>query len=77
MYMSVLISVQHICLYLLPNVFMDLMSRVFQQYLVQFVIVFVNNTLVYSRNVQQLEEEQKLRTLLKTLREEKPNIQKV
>ena len=36
-----------------PTAFMDLMHRVFQPYLDQFVVVFVNDILIYS----QLEEE--------------------
>ena len=32
-----------------PTVFMDLMNRVFHPYLGQFVIVFINDILIYSR----------------------------
>ena len=32
-----------------PAAFMDLMNRVFQPYLNRFVIVFIDNTLVYSK----------------------------
>ena len=47
--------------------FMDLMHRVFQPYLDQFVVVFVDNILIYS----QFEEEHKdnLRIVLQALRE--------
>ena len=33
-----------------PAAFMDLMNRVFKQYLDKFVIVFIDDILVYSRN---------------------------
>ena len=33
-----------------PMVFMDLMNRVFLSYLDSFVIVFIDNILVYSKN---------------------------
>ena len=33
-----------------PTAFMDLMNRVFQPYLDQFVMVFIDDILVYSRN---------------------------
>ena len=50
-----------------PTASMDLMHRVFQPYLDQFVVVFVDNILIYS----QYEEEHKdhLRIVLQTLRE--------
>ncbi len=34
-----------------PAAFMDLMNRVFQPFLDQFVVVFIDNILVYSRSV--------------------------
>ena len=49
--------------------FMDLMNRVFQPYLDQFVMVFIDDILVYSRDEQ--EREQHLKIVLQTLREKK------
>ena len=45
-----------------PATFMALMNKVFQPYLDKFVIVFIDNILVYSRNKE--EHEQHLRILL-------------
>ena len=50
-----------------PAAFMDLMNRVFQPYLDQFVVVFIDDILVYSKDVQ--EHEQHLRIVLLILRE--------
>ena len=50
-----------------PATFMDLMNRVFNQYLDQFVIVFVDDILVYSSSKE--EHAQHLRIVLQTLRE--------
>ena len=47
--------------------FMDLMNQVFRPYLDQFVVVFINDILVYSKNEQK--QEQHLRIILQTLRE--------
>ena len=47
--------------------FMDLMNRVFQPYLDQFVVVFIDDILVYSKDTQ--EHEQHLRIVLQILRE--------
>ncbi|XP_022855735.1 uncharacterized protein LOC111376953 [Olea europaea var. sylvestris] len=52
-----------------PAVFTDLMNKVFHQYLDQFVIVFIDNILVYSKDKKQHEEQ--LRIVLETLRKEK------
>ena len=42
--------VMSFCLTNAPATFMDLMNRVFQSYLDSFVIVFIDDTLVYSKN---------------------------
>ena len=46
--------------------FMDLMNKVFHPYLDQFVVVFINDILVYSRNAK--EHAFQLRIVLQTLR---------
>ncbi|XP_041995662.1 uncharacterized protein LOC121745773 [Salvia splendens] len=50
-------------------VFMDLMNRVFHPYLDKFVLVFIDDVLIYSKNEK--EHEEHLRTTLETLRAEK------
>ena len=50
-----------------PIAFMDLMNRVFRPNLDQFVVVFIYDILVYSKNEE--EHEQHLRIVLHTLRE--------
>ena len=50
-----------------PAAFMDLMNRVFQPYLDRFVIVFIDDILVYSGSSE--EHSEHLRILLQTLRE--------
>ena len=50
-----------------PTAFMDLMNRVFQPYLDRFVIVFINDILVYSGISE--EHSEHLRIVLQTLRE--------
>ena len=47
--------------------FMDLMNMVFHPYLDQFVVVFIDDILVYSKDA--LEHEHHLRIVLQTLRE--------
>ena len=47
--------------------FMNLMNRVFQPYLDQFVVVFIDDILVYSKDAQ--EHEQHFRIVLQILRE--------
>ena len=50
-------------------VFVDLMNRVFKSFLDHFVIVFIDDILVYSKSKE--EHEQHLRLALQTLREHK------
>ncbi|KAL0295738.1 UNVERIFIED_CONTAM: Transposon Tf2-12 polyprotein [Sesamum calycinum] len=50
-----------------PAAFMALMNRTFQEYLDQFVIVFIDDILVYSKNRE--EHEQHLRIVLQILKE--------
>ena len=50
-----------------PAAFMDSMNRVFRLYLDRFVIVFINDILVYSRS--ELEHERHLDSVLQTLRQ--------
>ena len=50
-----------------PSAFMDLMNRVFQPYLDRFVIVFIDDILVYSSSSE--EHSEHLRIVLQTLRE--------
>jgi hypothetical protein len=50
-----------------PSVFMDLMNRVFHMYLYLFVVVFVDDILIYSTNHQ--EDGEHLKTVLNVLRE--------
>jgi hypothetical protein len=52
-----------------PSVFMELMNRVFQEYLESFVVVFINDILVYSAN--HVKREEHLRTVMEKLRENK------
>ena len=49
-----------------PAVFMDLMNKIFKKYLDKFVIVFIDNILVYSKTREKHEEH--LRMVLETLR---------
>ena len=51
-----------------PAAFMALMNRVFQPYLDRFVIVFIDDILVYSRSAE--EHADHLRTVLRTLQEQ-------
>jgi hypothetical protein len=50
-----------------PTMFMDLMNRVFRPYLDSFVVIFIDDILVYSSSDQ--EHEQHLGLILQTLRE--------
>ena len=49
--------------------FMDLMNRVFPPYLDQFVVISIDDILVYSQDAQ--EHEQHLKIVLQMLRENK------
>nr|GEU35719.1 hypothetical protein [Tanacetum cinerariifolium] len=55
-----------------PVVFMDLMNRVCKPYLDKFVIVFIDDILIYSKNEK--EDEEHLKTILGLLKEEKLGI---
>ena len=50
-----------------PAAFIDLMHRVFQPYLYKFMVVFVNDILIYSQSEE--EHEDHLRIVLQALRE--------
>ncbi|KAL0539511.1 hypothetical protein IC582_023726 [Cucumis melo] len=52
-----------------PVVFMDLMNRVFKDFLDTFVIVFIDDILVYSK--AEVEHEEHLHKVLETLRANK------
>ncbi|GJY42798.1 zinc finger, CCHC-type, retrotransposon gag domain protein [Tanacetum coccineum] len=52
-----------------PAVFMDLMNRIFHEYLDKFVIVFIDDILVYSKSKE--EHERHLRIVLEILRQKK------
>ena len=50
-----------------PAAFMDIMNRIFQPYLDKFVVMFIDDILVYSKDKE--EHEEHLRTILQPLRE--------
>ena len=50
-----------------PAIFMDLMNRVFKEYLDQFMVLFVDDILIYSKTPE--EHAQHLRIALQMLRE--------
>ena len=50
-----------------PAVIMDLMNKIFQPYLDHFVVVFINDILIYSKSEE--EHEKHLRIMLQILRE--------
>ncbi|GJV16120.1 putative reverse transcriptase domain-containing protein [Tanacetum coccineum] len=51
-----------------PAIFMDLMNRVCKPYLDKFVIVFIDDILIYSRNEK--EHEEHLKTIIEMLKKE-------
>ena len=51
-----------------PTFFMDLMHQIFSPFLDKFVVIFVDDILIYSKNEQ--EHEEHLRIVLETLRRE-------
>nr|GEV37368.1 putative reverse transcriptase domain-containing protein [Tanacetum cinerariifolium] len=54
-----------------PTVFMDLINRVCKPYLDRYVIVFIDDILIYSKNIK--EHEGHLKLILKLLKEEELN----
>nr|GFB82494.1 putative reverse transcriptase domain-containing protein [Tanacetum cinerariifolium] len=52
-----------------PAIFIDLMNQIFHEFLDKFVIVFIDDILVFSKSKE--EHEDHLRTVLQTLRQEK------
>ena len=50
-----------------PATFMDLMHRVFQPYLDQFVVIFINDILIYSKSKEK--HEGHLRIVIQALRD--------
>jgi hypothetical protein len=52
-----------------PLVFMDLMNRLFHEYLDSFVVVFIDDILIYL--VNHVEHEEHLKTVMEKLREKK------
>ena len=50
-----------------PAAFMDLMNRVFKEFLDKFVIVFIDDILIYSKTRDQ--HEKHIRTVLQTLKQ--------
>ena len=52
-----------------PAVFMDMMNRIFREYLDKFVMVFIDEILLYSRTEE--EHQEHLRIVLERLRKEK------
>ncbi|KAL4022940.1 hypothetical protein IC575_016686 [Cucumis melo] len=61
--------VMSFCLTNAPTMFMDLMNRVFKEFLATFVIVFIDDILIYSKTEAELEKH--LRMVLQTLRDNK------
>ena len=61
--------VMHVGLTNAPTIFMDWMNRVFRSYLDKFVVVFIDDILIYSSS--QMEHANHLREVLETLRRNK------
>ncbi|GJT74809.1 putative reverse transcriptase domain-containing protein [Tanacetum coccineum] len=62
-------QVMPFCLMNAPAVFMDLMNRVCKPFLDKFVIIFIDDILIYSNN--KMEHEEHLKEVLKMLKKEK------
>ncbi|GKD45100.1 putative reverse transcriptase domain-containing protein [Tanacetum coccineum] len=58
-----------------PVIFMDLMNRVYKPYLDKFVIVFIDNILIYSKSEEEYEVH--LKTILDLLKKEKFKVKSV
>nr|GEU84249.1 putative reverse transcriptase domain-containing protein [Tanacetum cinerariifolium] len=58
-----------------PTIFMDLMNRVCKPYLDKFLIVFIDDTLIYSKNKEEHEEHLKL--ILELLKKEEFKIESI
>ena len=54
-----------------PTAFMDLMNRIFKQYLDQFMVVYIDDILIYSKSLK--EHEEHLKIVLQRLKETKLN----
>ena len=52
-----------------PRVFMEYMNRIFHTYLDRFVVVFIDDTLIYSKSEE--EHTENLRVVLQVLKEKK------
>ena len=52
-----------------PAIFMDLMNRVFSPFLDKFVVIFIDDILIYLKNEE--EHADHLKIVLQTLRQEK------
>ena len=52
-----------------PTIFMDLMNRIFKQFLDEFIVVFIDDILIYSK--RRVEHENHLRIALQILRDKK------
>jgi len=50
-----------------PTIFMDYMNRIFRPFLDRFVVVFINDILIYSKTLEKHEEH--LQTVLQILKD--------